>query len=235
MIGQTQPSQRCGYGASRPWWRSGSRKRRAGGCRVGIVRSKSSVSLAELDPGDGAVLGQGKAADGGVGAASRPPALRRAPPSRRSGAGGRRRCGPSPRRRCPCCRGRRTCAGCGPRGRWPAAPRGRRRSASRAAVSRSAPRPAGRRWRRSQVSSGILLELVVGAAQLALGDEPAAGAGAPRGLSGEKRRRSPTPLKSCISPSAKKPAPTGCEAQLVAEPDLLGHRDHALSAGVITW
>ena len=99
----------------------------------------------QLDPGYGAVLGQGQALDRQRRCAPRLPAPAPAPPSRRSGAGGRRRCGPSSRRHRHRPRGRRTCAACGPRGRSPAAPRGRRRSASRAAVSRSAPRPGCRR------------------------------------------------------------------------------------------
>ena len=53
----------------------------------------------------------------------------------------------------------------------------------------------------------------------------------PSGESGGKRRKSPIPLNGYISPSTKKPDADRREAQLVAEPQLLGERDHPLVGG----
>ena len=106
-----------------------------------------------------------------------------------------------------------------------------RRSASPAAGARCGPTTRVAAVAAQPADQRHVLERGVVLAQLALGHEPRQARAPQRRAAAEKRAKSPRPLNGYILPSTKKPTPTGREAQLLAQVELVDERQHALVGG----
>ena len=89
-------------------------------------------------------------------------------------------------------------------------------------------------WRRSQLSSGMFSSAAWSLRSWHWATNHARRA-RPHGESGEKRAKSPSPLNGCISPSMKKPTPTGEKLRCSRRSSSSTSDSIRSSEGTITW